>query len=37
MLEYGALAQLYVDPAAEDLANRYLTNDQRALLKNYPW
>jgi hypothetical protein len=37
MLDYGALAQKYAGTATDDLANRYVSAQQRATLTNYPW
>jgi hypothetical protein len=37
MLDYGALAQIYADTDADDLANRYVTAAQRKNLTDYPW
>ena len=37
MLDYGALAQVYADTDADDLANRYVTAAQRKNLTDYPW
>ena len=39
MLDYAALAQLYVDADAGELANRYLENDKghRDIMQNIPW
>ena len=39
MLDYGALAQLYVNADAGELANRYLENEKghRDIMQNIPW
>ena len=37
MLDYGALAQKYASTATDDLANRYVSEAQRAMLTGYPW
>ena len=37
MLDYGALAQQYAGTATDDLANRYVSEEQRATLTGYPW
>jgi hypothetical protein len=37
MLDYGALAQLYANTATNDLANRYVSDEQRAWLMGYSW
>jgi hypothetical protein len=37
MLDYGALAQQYAGTATDDLANRYVSAEQRAWLTEYIW
>ena len=37
MLDYGALAQQYAGTATDDLANRYVSAEQRAWLTGYIW
>ena len=37
LLDYGALAQQYAGTNTDDLANRYVTAEQRRMLTEYPW